>query len=358
MTSHGLKELIPRDKIYSKEIDISILKRIDEIFNKGLNYYLDPNPPIKTKEVSIFFRKEKFNSELNIGAKKIVNHFEEQKIYLSALSRLSDLKIERIIPVYKLQDDPRLIAKELVKLLYPGFVSEKRDFLKALITAFAKINVLVFEFVETWNKRDKANIDGLFLTPNVIVVKRQQNSFRREIFTLVHELGHYLLNEEEIENLDIEKQSDHNLSQVEKWCNDFSYHFLANDYAEKIDLLDVASSANDYHHDFIQRVSSETHLSVIAIYTKLLLDNKISYSDYRKIKTEREDSFRFKIEQDKLKRELDKENGIQSRGSVPKPILSPLFLSTIQRAYFEGIVNEYEACKRLNIKQEVFELYI
>jgi radical SAM superfamily enzyme YgiQ (UPF0313 family) len=43
--------------------------------------------------------------------------------------------------------------------------------------------------IETWNKKEKANIDGIYLSPNVIVLKRQK-SYRRETFTLIHELGH------------------------------------------------------------------------------------------------------------------------------------------------------------------------
>ena len=61
-------------------------------------------------------------------------------------------------------------------------------------------NIMVFEFIETWNKKEKANIDGFYLKPNLIVLKRHQ-SFSREIFTLAHELGHYLLDEEEIEEI-------------------------------------------------------------------------------------------------------------------------------------------------------------
>lgn len=104
-----------------------------------------------------------------------------------------------------------------------------KEFLRALISKFAEKNILVFEFVETWNKKEKANIDGFYLAPNVIVLKRHQSSFRREIFTLIHELGHYLLNEEEIEELDISNFANNKLSDIERWCNDFAYYFLVGD---------------------------------------------------------------------------------------------------------------------------------
>ena len=35
-----------------------------------------------------------------------------------------------------------------------------------------------------------------------------------------------------------------------------------------------------------------------------------------------------------------------------------LLISTIQTAFYEGILNEYEVCKRLNIKPDKLDKYI
>jgi hypothetical protein len=78
------------------------LKRIDKVFNKGIHYYLDPKPPDVSKDASIFFRKSKFDVELSLGSRKIVNYFEEFKISLSAIAELSDIKFERILPVFNI----------------------------------------------------------------------------------------------------------------------------------------------------------------------------------------------------------------------------------------------------------------
>jgi hypothetical protein len=42
MSSKGLTKLLSKEDIFSSEINLSHLKRIDKIFNKGLNFYLDP----------------------------------------------------------------------------------------------------------------------------------------------------------------------------------------------------------------------------------------------------------------------------------------------------------------------------
>ncbi|HMK03015.1 MAG TPA: ImmA/IrrE family metallo-endopeptidase [Ferruginibacter sp.] len=358
LISEGLKKPITEKDINSKEINISVLKRIDKIFNKGLHYYLDPKAPETSKEASIFFRKHDFTIELNIGAKKIVNHFEDFKISLSALATLADINIDRIMPIYKLSDNPKTVAKTIREELYPVFQTDLKEFLKGLITKFAERNILVFEFVETWNKKEKANIDGFFLNPNVIVLKRQQLSFRREIFTITHELGHFLLNEEEIESLDYQILAKTNLSSIENWCNDFAFHFLIGDKIQTFEDLDTADSTNDYHFTTIEEISKKTHLSQIALFTKLLFQKKISNLNYNKIRNDFEEKYKAKVEEDKKLRELEKQNGTPQGGSAPQPIKSPLLVSTIQTAFYEGIINEYEVCKRLNIKPENLDKYI
>ncbi len=357
--SEGLKNPITKDDLYSSEIKISHLKKIDKVFNKGLEYYINPRPISENKDASIFFRKDKFNSDLNIGAKKIVNQFEDLKNSLTAISKLSDVQFERKIPIFSIKDSPRKVAHEIRNLLYPNeFSPILRDFLKELISKFAENNIMVFEFVETWNKKDTANINGFYLNPNVIVLKRQQKSFRREIFTLIHELGHYLLNEEEIEEVDVKSISQKDLSKIENWCNEFSYFFLVGNYANTIEGLNKADSSNDYHFDLIQRISKETNLSTLALYTRLLFSKKISYKGYNNVKNELEELYRKKKEEENKKKELDKISGIKKGGSVPKPINSPLFVNTLQTALYGGVINEYDFCKKLNIKPEKIDKYI
>lgn len=356
--SEGLKNPITYEDIFSKQIKLSHLKRIDKFFNKGLHYYLDPKTPETSKEASIFFRKQSFNSELNVGAKKVVNRFEEFKISLSAIAKLADLDFRRAFPVYFTSDDPRIISNQIRTQLYPSFSPDLKEFLKSLISKFAEYNILVFEFVEYWNQKEKANIDGFFLDPNVIVLKRQQTSFRREIFTLIHELAHFLLNVEEIEKIDYQHLANRDLSSIERWCNDFSFYFLAGNLAEKLDQIETAESRNDYHFELIEEISKKTHLSQIALFTRLLYTNKISQANYDKVKNDFDERYREKHKEELKLKEQEKELGIKRRGSAPQPIKSPLLISTIQTAFYEGVLNEYEVCKKLNIKPEKFDEYL
>lgn len=69
--NQGLKKPLTKSDILSNEINVNHLKRIDKVFNKGLHYYLDPKSPEVSHDASIFFRKNKFGTDLNIGAKKL-----------------------------------------------------------------------------------------------------------------------------------------------------------------------------------------------------------------------------------------------------------------------------------------------
>ena len=351
------KKIYTSDQVLSGKVELNCLKRIDKIFSKGLHYYFDSKPPINSADASIFFRKSDIGSDLNFEAIRIVNKYEELKISLSALSKLADIDTSRILPLYSVSDNPQSVANTIRGILYPQFNSNKREFLKSLISKLADNNILVFEFIETPNKKIKANLDGFYLNPNVIVLKRYK-AFRREIFTLVHELGHYLLDAEEIERLETTAIASRNLSLIERWCNDFAYFFLAGEYNTQINSFVQLSELNDFYSDTIQDISKATHLSRIAIYTRLLYLNKISQYNYDLIKAEFDEKYRKKKEAEQKQKELNKINGIENRASAPKAIASPQFISTLQVAFYEGLINEHEFCKTLNIKPRQFITYI
>lgn len=345
--SIGLKNPITEDEVFGSEIDLNHLKRIDKLFEKGLHYYLDPKAPDTSKEASVFFRKENFNTaSLNIGAVKTVNAFEDLKHSLSAIAKLSELQLDRKITTFSISSNPEEVAAELRTVLYPKFDSNRRNFLKALIAKLAEYNIMVFEFVETWNKKEKANIDGFYLKPNMIVLKRYQS------FTLAHELGHYLLDEEEVESVDGREINLGNENQIETWCNKFAFQFLAGPQSSSLKVLEEAGFENDYHRDFIEQLSRKTHLSRLALYTKLLFSNQISHANYRKVKNDLEEEFRRKQEEQEQEKQRKKELGIKTQGRAAKPIKSPLLVSTIQQAYYSGVLDEYEVSQKLNIKPE------
>lgn len=353
-----LKNPIEEEDIFDDEIKITHLKKIDKIFNKGLSFYVDPSPINVSKSSNIFFRKDYFQDELNIGAKKIVNQFEDLKSTLSTISKLSNLRLERNFPIFKINQNPKVTAEFIRNTIYPNRrISKKRDFLKQLIENLAEENVLVFEFVENHNLTHKANINGFFIQPNFIVLKRQQRSLSRELFTLAHELGHYLLNKEEIEDVEINFKKQ-NVSKIENWCNEFAFHFLAGSFSDDLDRIEIASEENNFHQNFLNSISSKTHLSTLALYTRLLYKRKISKSNYQNIKNSITNAIKLKEDKEKQERELQKELGYVSHARPPKPINSPLYVNLLKTGLYEGVINEMDFCKHLKIKPEKIDQYV
>lgn len=349
LLNEGKKKLIRDEDIKSDRIDFSLLKRIDKIFDKGLSFYQDFSPLIPNADNSIFFRKPMFGTELNRETIRVVHRFENLKQALDAYNKLSKFKIDSVVTHCTLDDNPKEIAMKARESFYPGNIKSTKKFLVEFISKCADQGIYVFEYIETWNKKEKTNIDGFYLRPNMIVLKHYRH-YKREIFTLAHELGHFFLGREEVESIDMMDISyRQEYSAIEKWCNDFAYQFIMGEDADEFACIGKVDSSNDYCFDYITELSKKTHLSRLALFTRLYLDKKISYSDYNNVRNDLAEIYRKRQEEEKTKNKETK------GGRTPKPIISPLFLHTMQYAYFKGVVNEDVFCSRLNIKPEKFE---
>lgn len=167
---------------------------------------------------------------------------------------------------------------------------DPKKFLESFISKLAEANILVFEFVEHPSLNQKSNIDGFYLQPNVNVLRSSQDYFKREIFTLAHELGHYLLNQEEVESIDYDQPALAPTSKIETWCNNFAFAFLAGGQLGALQNLPEISGSNDYSFEEIKTISDTTHLSFTAIITYLVKTKKLSGAIYGKMKKDQEDT--------------------------------------------------------------------
>ena len=98
MLNSGYKRELSREEVFTTEMPLSLLKRIDKIFNKGIYYYVDFSPVSHGSHASIFFRKQSFNGQLNLEARKMVDKFETLKNTLDTYNALSDVTFERLLP--------------------------------------------------------------------------------------------------------------------------------------------------------------------------------------------------------------------------------------------------------------------
>jgi hypothetical protein len=105
-------------------------------------------------------------------------------------------------------------------------------------------------------------------------------------------------------------------------------------------------------------MAKATHLSQLAIYTRLLILKKISFPQYKAIQKKVEGFMAEKARKEKLEKELAKAEGRKMQGRAPKPILSPRYLETLRTAYFKGVLEESEFVNRLKIKSSDINKYL
>ena len=91
------------------------------------------------------------------------------------------------------------------------------------------------------------------------------------------------------------------------------------------------------------------------------MTKKITPANYKKVTDDilvsiknREREEKEKLEKEKLKA---LEEGRKIQGAVPQPIISPLYLQTLQTALYNGLINESDFCKRLSINADKMSKY-
>lgn len=346
LISTGLKNKIRKEAVFTPHIKKSHLKKIDEVFSKGLSFYTDPEELRKERLSSVFFRKDNFNSDIALGDRQIVHKMETRIHSLSALSKLSGYEIGRKLNIFSVTDSPEEVASQVRENLHPDKqINRDRDFLRALIDKLAEYNILVLEFVESWNRKNKSNINGFFITPNSIVIKRQQNSLKREIFTLAHELGHYLLNDEQLDNIQFNQPQES--KNIENWCDSFAFAFLVGN--REIKGLKSISSDVKYNDAQIEAISKQHHISRLALFVHLAIHKRIAWEGYNKLKSDLEKEYDAKKQREQeAEKQLNKEHGKTVGYGSSKPIPSPLEKDIYTTAYCEGVIDEYEALSYFN----------
>lgn len=312
----------------SQPINKGTLVEIDKIFNRGLDFYTNPNP-INKANSSILFRKENISDDLGIGDVQFITSCEEQMRYISGLAKLSDFAFtQRKLPNFSLQDSPQKVAQEM-QFLLPAQSKSDKQFLESFIKNLAEHNILVLENIETHNKKHKSNLCGFFIKPNIIALKNQGR--KREIFTLAHELGHYLLENENIDK-DIFIQNPQN---EEKWCNQFAFYLLI---GEKLSALEsLQKNEINIENKTIKNISNQKYISRLALFYHCANSGKIKWNDYHLLKDELLREYKDKKQAQKDKLDKNKKNGF----AVQKPILSPLQKDIFVNAFLEGAIDEY-----------------
>lgn len=343
----NLKTKVKEEDLFSDRIQLRHLHKLQEVFGKGSGFFMSEGLPASKKSGSVLFRKEGINCELEYADRLLVSKMADEAIMLSSLCTLMDSKLKRKLPRYRISQNAARIAYDVRRktglLDKPG--RKERDHLQYLIERLGDHNIVVNEHVEHRNTKEKVNLAGFFLKPATIVIKRQAQ-LKREIFTLAHELGHYLLDSEDIDGKQIFGQT---RNREESWCNEFAFHFILG--KQKIDWVNANASTLAQSPSKTSSFSEESHISRLAIYCHLAQRKVIAWSKYKEIKAGIDQQYEKHKQEKKAEYKKNKELGISGTGGgVARPIISPLEERIYIDAFFDGILEERDLTEKFKPK--------
>lgn len=328
----GLKKEITVPELFGGEIKKSHLNRLMRVSAKEFGFWAGNGPTAEEGARRALYRKEKFSCKLEYQDRLAVAIAEEHALDLEMICGEMDRSMKRKLPRYRSADSPASTAYAVRERL--GIDSghpTARKFLEHLVTKLSEFNIVVNEYVEGANKKLKVKIAGFFIKPHTIIFKRQRQP-ARSIFTLVHELGHYLLDKEEING----KLFGKGLKGEESWCNEFAFHFVLG----KADVMALHGFTSAQIEDTLGDVTdfaAKHHISRLAIYHHFARTKRITWEKYK----EKEHQIARNWERIWKKR---KENPSYARAS--KKIFSPLEREIYIDAYYADVVEEYDLLKR------------
>lgn len=112
---------------FDKPLTKTILKKIDDVFKMGLDFYTNPLQ-IDTQNSSILFRKANFNDKLEIGDIQFITQYEKDIHYIKSLAKLGNFAFtKRKLKYFSLADSPLEVAREMQSLL-PKKISKIKNF--------------------------------------------------------------------------------------------------------------------------------------------------------------------------------------------------------------------------------------
>ena len=288
------RNLLKYDDINKGILNRKALKRFDKHFNKGLIWYIIDGKPLDTENGSIFFRKQKNYQNLSFDDKKVIVEFEDKKMLIDDLAFNINFNLKRTLRLYSIDESPKEIAKEYIDIfnkIKNNLIEEKvipkkkndfacaRDYIIELGFILERFDIFAFEYNEHPRKNNKFKFDGFFLEPNLIVTKKNPYNRKRQVFTLLHEFAHYLLNDEEIDiETDLVPRTN---NIIEQWCNEFAFYFLLGEQEPAFLKLNYLSES-EICENMTQKIARNSHLSQLAIYNALLYGNKIDLTSYHK----------------------------------------------------------------------------
>jgi Zn-dependent peptidase ImmA (M78 family) len=243
----------------------SDLEKLDSFLKRGLPFFLLNDIPKEDKILK--YRKKSPNLNLSPSTEITLREYNYLREEISYLLTKKEISSKRKTKIYLLNDKPEEISSYFRnKFKFEDLEIEKKkpeDVFKFLRDKMEETNLFIFKNYVTSEKLDD-NLRGcVFLESSLppLILINSNDDKNAEIFTLLHEFAHYLLNKEE---LDTDEVSDNFLDPIEIWCNDFAYSFLIDSKIEKMENFTKENSQNLIEKNRLTELSKKYKVSKYA----------------------------------------------------------------------------------------------
>lgn len=316
----------------SIEPKFSDIKKFDSFLKRGTPFYFIQKMP--EEKILAEFRRENRVS-FSPKTELLLRKHHELREEIDALFVEHGISKDRIVDIHGIHDDPIVVAADLREQLeydLGEWRSKKpKEVFNYLRSKIEDVGIFVF-------KDDL--VDGVrgctFLgndLPTLILIKSFDDK-NGEIFTLLHEFAHYLLNSEDVLYLEEEE------SKVEKWCNEVTASFLMSPDEERKEGIDISNRKLLLDKERIEEISRDYKLSKNAIMLKYLYNGIISQNVYRS----------FLEAYDGKSKEKGGTGG--NYHNTNRDRLSNRFITLVYKSYSEGRISMHDTMEYFHIKDQ------
>lgn len=247
------------------------LEKLAEFYNKPVFYFFNDDSTCVSNEVEIAFRKieHRYGEDFT---KQTIELMEKADAYRANLSELYEDENSIVFSdkVDGCNTNESLICRlrELLSLSLEvqSKFSKPEDFLEYLRNEFYNLGVYVFK-----DSFKNDGISGLCLYDDIfpVILLNNKTSFKRQIFTLLHEVYHLYLKEADI---------DYTYGEEEAECNKFASEFLipSDDLSKQLERIDDIEELEE-----LDRLAKRYNVSRDAIMYRLVKNGLLDVGFYK-----------------------------------------------------------------------------
>jgi Zn-dependent peptidase ImmA (M78 family) len=206
------------------------------------------------------------------------------------------------------------------------------------------VGVYIFHMAFPMNQGRAFCLTGNF----PIVVLNMNDSNKGGIFSLFHEIGHILLNENDIFKDNISERSNQDYYAIETFCNKFSASLLVPDDAFEKDISFLREN-RDHVQNVISRLSRQYNVSHEVIARKLVIRELLSNETFWTMKRLWDAQAQASKEKDRKKNRDNNDSGFDQSIKVLFE-KGPLYTSKILSAYQSGRISSSDLLSFLETK--------